>query len=64
MQRLVVVVKRDNASEKKSQEVKEFFESKGIRNHFGAARNVTFKARIGTTPHHLMYGGKKDVSGF
>jgi hypothetical protein len=22
------------------------------------ASNVTFKARIGTTPHHLMYGQK------
>jgi hypothetical protein len=95
--RLVVVV-RDNASENKSQEVKEFFESKGIRNHFSTpreqwqngpaestinsimliartvmvesggrfwfraamsgidARNATFKARICTTPHHLMYG--------
>jgi hypothetical protein len=26
--------------------------------------NVTFKARIGTTQHHLVYGQKKDVSGF
>jgi hypothetical protein len=34
--RLVVVV-RDNAGENKSQEVKEFFESKGIRNHFSTA---------------------------
>jgi hypothetical protein len=25
---------------------------------------ATFKARIGTTQHHLMYGQKKDVSGF
>ncbi len=24
------------------------------------ARNATFKAKIGTTPHHLMYGQKKD----
>jgi hypothetical protein len=28
------------------------------------AHNTTFKARIGTTPHHLMYGQKKDVSCF
>jgi hypothetical protein len=28
------------------------------------ASNTTFKARIGTTQHHLMYGQKKDVSGF
>jgi hypothetical protein len=28
------------------------------------ASNATFKARIGTTQHHLMYGQKKDVSGF
>jgi hypothetical protein len=28
------------------------------------ARNATFKARIGTTPHQLMYDEKKDVSGF
>ncbi len=28
------------------------------------ARNATFKTRIGTTQHHLMYGQKKDVSGF
>ena len=28
------------------------------------ASNATFKARIGTTPHHLMYGQNKDVSGF
>ncbi len=28
------------------------------------AHNATFKARIGTTPHHLMYGQKKDVSCF
>jgi hypothetical protein len=26
-------------------------------------REVTFKARIGTRQHHLMYGQKKDVSG-
>jgi hypothetical protein len=102
------IVVRDNAVENKSQEVKEFFESKGIRNHFSTprqqwqngpaestinsimliartvmvesglggrfcfraatpgidARNATFKARIGTTPHHLMYGQKKDVSCF
>ena len=105
--RLVVIV-RDNAGENKSQGVKEFFESKGIQNHFSTAReqgqngpaeatinaimliartimaesglggrfwfraaaagigarNATSKARIGTTPHHLMYGEKKDVSGF
>jgi hypothetical protein len=104
--RLVVVV-RNNAGENKSQEVKELFQSKGIRNHFSTPRqqwqngpaestinsimqitrtvmveselggrfwfraatagidacNATFKARIGTTPHHLMYGQKKDVSG-
>jgi hypothetical protein len=103
--RLVVVV-RNNAGGNKSQEVKEFFESKGIWNDFSTAReqwqngpaestinsimliprtvmvesglggrfwfraaaagidasNATFKARIGTTPHHLMYGQKKDVS--
>jgi hypothetical protein len=23
------------------------------------ARNVTFKARIGSTPHHFMYGQKR-----
>jgi hypothetical protein len=107
MHRLVVVVS-DNAGENRSQEIKEFFESKGIRNHFSTAReqwqngpaestidsimliartvtvesglggrfwfraatagvdasNVTFKALIGTTPHRLMYGQKKDVSGF
>ncbi len=28
------------------------------------ARNVKFKALIGTTPHHLMYGQRTDVSGF
>ena len=28
------------------------------------ASNVTFKARIGTTLYHLIYGPKKDVSGF
>jgi hypothetical protein len=28
------------------------------------ARNPTFKARIGTTPHHLMYGQRKDDSRF
>ncbi len=34
----LVVRVRDNAGENKSQEVKEFFESKGIRNHFSTAR--------------------------
>jgi hypothetical protein len=104
--RLEVVVS-DNAGENKSQEVKEFFESKGIRNHFSTpreqwqngpestinsimliartvmvesglggrfwfradtagidARNPTFKARIGITPHHLMYGQKKGFQAF
>ena len=28
------------------------------------ARNVTFKERIGMTPHQAMYGEKKDVSGY
>jgi hypothetical protein len=28
------------------------------------ASNVTFKALVGTTQHHLMYGWKKDVSEF
>jgi hypothetical protein len=28
------------------------------------ARNVTYKARIGTTPWKAMHGGKKDVSQF
>ncbi len=35
--RLLVVV-RDNTGEKKSQEVMEFFESRGIWNHFSTAR--------------------------
>jgi hypothetical protein len=37
MYRLVVVV-YDNVGENKSQEIKDFFESKGIRNHFGSPR--------------------------
>jgi hypothetical protein len=105
---ILVVVVRDNDSENKSQEIKDFFESKGIRNHFSIpheqwqngpaestinsiiliartvmvesglggrfwfraatagfdARNTTFKARIGITQHHLIYGQKKDVSSF
>jgi hypothetical protein len=105
--RLVVIV-RNNPGENKYQEIKEFFESKGFRNHFSTPReqwqngpaestanlimliartvmvesglggrfwfraastgidacNPTFKARVGTTQHHLMYGQKKDVSGF
>jgi hypothetical protein len=27
------------------------------------AHNTTFKERIWTTPHHLLYGQKKDVAG-
>ncbi len=38
--------------------------SNGRRGVAVDASNVTFKARIGTTPHHLMYGQKKDISGF
>ena len=28
------------------------------------ARNVTFKERIGMTPHQAMYGEKRDVSAY
>ncbi len=28
------------------------------------ARNITFKERIGMTPHQAMYGDKRDVSDF
>jgi hypothetical protein len=28
------------------------------------ASNVRFKARIGITQHHLMFGQKEDISGF
>jgi hypothetical protein len=107
MHRLVAVV-CDHAGENKYQEIKEFFEQKGIRIHFSTPReqrqngpaestinsimlfaktvmvesglggrfwfkaatagidasNIIFKTQIGTTPHHLMYGQKKDVSVF
>jgi hypothetical protein len=51
--RLVVVV-RDNAGENKSQEVKEFFESKGIRNHFSTAREQWQNGPAESTINSIM----------
>jgi transposase InsO family protein len=53
MDRLVVVV-RDNASENKSQEIKEFFESKGIRNHFSAPREQWQNGPAESTINSIM----------
>jgi hypothetical protein len=44
----LVVVFCDNVGENKSQEVKEFFESKGIRNHFSTPR--TLRKNIVSSP--------------
>ena len=104
----LVVVMRDNAGENKSQEIMEFIQSTGARNHFSTsyeqwqnglaeaainsimrlartvmaesglggrfwfkaalagkdARNVTYKQRLGQTPHSCIYGELKDVSRF
>ncbi len=53
--RLVVVVHNNHdASENKSQEVKEFLESKGIRNHFSTAREQWQNRPAESTNNSIM----------
>ncbi len=53
MHRLVVLV-RDNAGENKPQEIKEFFESKGILNHFNTPREQLQNGPAKSTINSIM----------
>jgi hypothetical protein len=53
MHRLAVIM-RDNAGENKSQEIKEFFESKGIRSHFSTSREQWQEGPAESTFNSIM----------